>query len=84
MVISVKSLPLPSRERKKELTAQTAPTLDQVPAQQIKHRDEHHQHAKRGDQRNIMDTQETVAEPADHVDNWVQVRQPLPERRQQR
>ena len=84
MVISIKSLPLPGKERKKDLAAQAASALNQVPAQQIKRRDKHHQHAKGGDQRNIVDPQEAVTETANHVDNRVQMRQSLPERRQQR
>jgi hypothetical protein len=40
--------------------------------------------ANGGKQRHIVDAEEAKAETADHVDDRVQVRQRLPERRQQR
>lgn len=58
--------------------------LDEIPAQQVKRRDEHQQHAKRRKQRHVVNAEEAVVKAANHVDDRFRVRQPLPERRQQR
>ena len=66
-----------------KLAAQPASALDQIPAQEIKRDDKHDQHAEGRRQRNIVNSEEAVAEAADHIDDRIEMLQPLPEGRQQ-
>ena len=61
--------------------SQTAPFLNQAPGEQIKHRNKQAQYPEGSGQRDITDTEETITEAADHIDNRVQFRHRLPERR---
>ena len=61
--------------------SQSAPFLNQAPGEYIKYGNKQAQYPESGGQGNITDPEETITEAADHIDNRVQFRHRLPERR---